>query len=73
LEDDGIPKLAEQLKQIRMKAEEKPLLKLKPTEKLGSNFDSSSRHVGIEVGDNEKVADLIKQDSLKQPDPISVI
>ena len=65
MDDDGIPKLAEQLKQIRMRAEEKPLLKLKPTERLGSNFDSSSRHVGSEEGENEKVADFMKQDSLR--------
>jgi hypothetical protein len=44
LEDDGIPRLAEQLKALRMKMEDKPFLKLVKTdrEKSNSNKDIES-------------------------------
>ena len=60
LEDDGIPKLAEQLKQIRMKMDDKSFLKLKKTRGSDSKRSASklealtaTSHPVIEESQNE--------------------
>jgi hypothetical protein len=53
LEDDGIPQLAEQLKQIRMKMEDKQHLKLVRAEKVSSHHRTISNDRDSKYNDSQ--------------------
>jgi hypothetical protein len=50
LEDDGIPRLDEQLKALRMKMEDKPFLKLVKTERENRKNSNTSKDFDSQGG-----------------------